>query len=66
MVLWSPAAKLVYVMKLTVPWEEGVEEAYERKKNKYTDLAAEASQNGWEISIFPVEVGYFYWEVYHQ
>lgn len=41
MVLWSPAAKLVYVMKLTVPWEEGVEEAYVRKKNKYTDLAAE-------------------------
>lgn len=57
MVLWSPAAKLVYVMKLIVPWEEGVKEAYERKKNKYTDLAAEASQNGWEISIFLVEVG---------
>lgn len=57
MVLWSKAAKLAYVMELTVPWEEGVEEAYERKKTKYSDLAAEASQNGWKTLIFPVEVG---------
>ena len=57
MVLWSMAAKLAYVVELTVPWEEGVEEAYERKKTKYSDLAAEASQNGWKTLIFPVEVG---------
>ncbi len=57
MVLWSPTTKLAYVVELTVPWEDGVEEAYERKKNKYSDLAAEASQNGWKTSIFPVEVG---------
>ena len=57
MVLWSKAAKLAYVVELTVPWEEGVEEAYERKKLKYSDLAAEASQNGWKTLIFPVEVG---------
>ncbi len=57
MVLWSPTTKLAYVVELTVPWEDGVEEAYERKNNKYSDLAAEASQNGWKTSIFPVEVG---------
>ncbi|KAK0151659.1 hypothetical protein N1851_007037 [Merluccius polli] len=57
MVLWSPTTKLAYVVELTVPWEDGVEEAYERKKNKYSDLAAEASQNGWKTNIFPVEVG---------
>lgn len=57
MVLWSPTTKLAYVVELTVPWEEGVEEAYERKKNKYSDLATEASQNSWKTSIFPVEVG---------
>ncbi len=57
MVLWSPTTKLAYVVELTVPWEEGVEEAYERKNNKYSDLAAEASQNGWKTNIFPVEVG---------
>lgn len=56
MVLWSPTTKLAYVAELTVPWEDGVEEAYERKKNKYYDLVAEASQNRWKTSIFPVEV----------
>lgn len=44
------------VVELTVPWEDEVEEAHERKKNKYFDLAAKASQNGWKTSIFPVEV----------
>lgn len=31
MVLWSTTANLAYVVELTVPWEEGVEEAFERK-----------------------------------
>ncbi len=31
MVLWSPTTNLAYVVELTVPWEEGVEEANERK-----------------------------------
>lgn len=44
-------------MELTVPWEDGVEEAYERKKTKYSELATEAAQNGWKTKIFPVEVG---------
>lgn len=30
--------------------EDGVEKVYERKKNKYSDLAAEASQNDWKTS----------------
>ncbi len=55
MVLWSPTTKLPYVVELTVPWEEGVEEAY--VSNKYFDLAAEASQNGWKTIIFSGEVG---------
>ncbi|KAJ8352263.1 hypothetical protein SKAU_G00237390 [Synaphobranchus kaupii] len=57
MVLWSTTAKLAYVVELTVPWEDGVEEAYERKKNKYSELAIQAAQNGWKTKIFPVEVG---------
>ena len=57
MVLWSSTKKLAYVIELTVPWEDGVEEAFERKKNRYFDLATEAAQNGWKTSIFPVQVG---------
>lgn len=57
MVMWSTTAKLAYVVELLVPWEDGVEEAYERKMTKYSEMATEAAQNDWMIKIFPVEVG---------
>ena len=39
-VLWSAAVKSVLLVELTVPWEEGLEAAYERKMVKYADLVA--------------------------
>ena len=57
MVLWSPSRKAVYIIELTVPWENSVEEAYERKKLRYTELAADATQRGWNAKVWPVEVG---------
>ena len=55
--LWSAPAKAVIMVELTVPWEEHMEAAYERKKDKYTELAATCSQAGWRPFTFPVEVG---------
>ncbi len=46
MVLWSAAVKSVILIELTVPWEEGLEAAYERKKAKYADLVAECRESG--------------------
>ena len=57
LVLWSASLKLVYIIELTVPWEGAVEEAYERKKLRYAELAAEAQQQGWKAKVCPVEVG---------
>ena len=57
LVLWSPSLKLVFIIELTVPWESAVEEAYERKKLRYADLAADAQQQGWTTKVRPVEVG---------
>ena len=57
LVLWSPSLKSVYIAELTVPWENAVEEAYERKKLRYTELAAEAQQRGWKAKVYPIEVG---------
>ncbi len=47
-VLWSTTAKLAYFEELTVQWEDGVEEVYERKCFKYNlkNEATEAVQNG--------------------
>ncbi|KAL3973956.1 proto-oncogene serine/threonine-protein kinase Pim-1 [Sarotherodon galilaeus] len=57
LVLWSTSQKLAYVIELTVPWEEAIEEAFERKKLQYANLAAEAEDRSWKIKVRPVEVG---------
>lgn len=57
LVLWSPSIKKVYIIELTVPWEDSMEEAYERKHLRYADLAAEAKHCGWNTEVCPVEVG---------
>ncbi|MGH0152548.1 UNVERIFIED_CONTAM: hypothetical protein FKN15_022661 [Acipenser sinensis] len=56
-VLWSGSARLVHLVELTVPWEDAVDEAYERKKLRYAQLATEAEQRGWRVRVYPVEVG---------
>ncbi|KAJ8352978.1 hypothetical protein AAFF_G00124830, partial [Aldrovandia affinis] len=54
-VLWSAAAKSALLIELTVPWEEGLEAAYERKMAKYADLVAECRESGWSVRMYPVE-----------
>ena len=56
-VIWSEQAKKIILVELTVPWEEGCEEAHERKSQKYQDLIMECREKGWQAWLFPVEVG---------
>lgn len=56
-VAWSAKARAVALIELTVPTEEGIEAAFERKKAKYSELAAECREAGWKTTIYPVEVG---------
>ena len=56
-ILWSKSQKSCYIIELTVPWESAIEEAYERKKSKYAEIAAQARRNGWRAEVLPVEVG---------
>ncbi|KAJ8367759.1 hypothetical protein SKAU_G00077870 [Synaphobranchus kaupii] len=42
-VVWSTKAKAVLLIELTVPWEKGIEAAFERKKTTQWRLDAEAS-----------------------
>nr|XP_061836945.1 uncharacterized protein LOC133619721 [Nerophis lumbriciformis] len=56
-VLWSRGTKQVVLIELTEPWEERMEEAYERKLRKYQTLILESQQNGWKAWNLPVEVG---------
>lgn len=56
-VLWSRATKQVVLLELTVPWEERIEEAHERKLGKYQPLTQQCQQVGWRACKLPVEVG---------
>ncbi|VDI43607.1 switch-associated protein 70 [Mytilus galloprovincialis] len=56
-VVWSQPSKMIVAIELTVPWEERCEEAYQRKKEKYTELMTTCRERGWKAWLFPVEVG---------
>ncbi|XP_038147774.1 uncharacterized protein LOC119787807 [Cyprinodon tularosa] len=57
MVLSSNSTRQVVLLELTVPWEDRIEEAQERKRAKYTELVAECRRNGWKARCEPIEVG---------
>lgn len=57
LILWSVPQKTILLVELTVPWEQGMEAANERKRLKYADLTAECREAGWKATTFPVEVG---------
>nr|AAN12398.1 polyprotein [Tetraodon nigroviridis] len=56
-VLHSQSSKQVILLELTVPWEERMEEAYERKAGKYAELVEDCRRAGWRSRCLPIEVG---------
>ena len=56
-VLWSDSGKTVIFGELTVPWEDNIDYAFERKLTRYSELAADCSDRGWKVFSFPFEVG---------
>jgi glycerol kinase len=54
-VLWSEKEKKLVMIELTVPWETRCEEAYERKKAKYTEQLNQRRQRGLHTWLFPIE-----------
>lgn len=56
-VLSSAMSRQVIMLELTVPWEERIDEANERKKEKYAELVEECRSRGWRAQCLPIEVG---------
>ena len=57
MVIWSSSAKKVIIIELTVPAEENVSDAHQRKVTKYQSLISTCILSGWDTTFFAVEVG---------
>ena len=56
-VLYSNRTKQVILFELSVPWEENMEVAHERKAGKYHELVQECKERGWRASCHPIEIG---------
>ncbi|KAK7919076.1 hypothetical protein WMY93_010360 [Mugilogobius chulae] len=56
-VLFSDSTKQVVMLELTVPWEDRLEEAFERKLTKYEQLTESCQGAGWKARCLPIEVG---------
>lgn len=56
-ILWSRTMKQVVLLKLTVPWEEWIEEAHVCKPVKHHSLILEGQQRGCTAWNLAVEVG---------
>ena len=44
------------MLELTVPWEERMEEASGRKREKYAELVEDCRNRGWHARCLPIEV----------
>ena len=49
--------KRLYIEELTTCFETGFDEAAERKRRRYTDLAEDAQRQGYHTQILPIEDG---------
>ena len=41
--------------ELTVPWEDNVERAHERKNENYEELVMQCGEHGWRVHCYPFE-----------
>ncbi len=55
--LLSESTKQGVLLELAVPWEDRLEEAFERKLAKYEGLVSECRQAGWRARCLPIKVG---------
>ena len=55
--IWDENKKHVIIMELTVPWEENIEKAEERKEQRYADLVNVCREKGWETEYYHLAVG---------
>ena len=57
LVIWNEEEKEVNLVELTVPHEDNISSAHERKDNRYEALVGEYEEAGWKATRLPIEVG---------
>ena len=57
LVIWSSSTKVVILIELTCPAEEGIQNATNRKMRRYTNIQLLIRGNNWTPHLFTIEVG---------
>lgn len=57
LVLLFKSCRRVFIVELSVPWEDALNEAFERKKLRFANLATEGCWNGGLLKILPQQRG---------
>ena len=55
--LYSIQSKICIIIELTCCCEENIEDWHKKKYSKYESLSSSIALNGWEVHLFPIEVG---------
>ena len=56
-VIWNEERKIVHLLELTVPWESNMDDAEERKEERYEGLVDTCVEQGWTASHSHLGVG---------
>lgn len=56
LVLWSKSCQWVFIVEITVLWEESIDEVLKKIKLRYSNLATETENRSWEEKLRHVEV----------
>ncbi|XP_072021768.1 uncharacterized protein [Amphiura filiformis] len=56
-VIINTEKKYAHLVELTVPFEQNISKAHERKTQKYTDLISDISGNGFTCNLTCIEIG---------
>ena len=54
---WNEDRKIVNLVELTVPHEDNMNAAADRKDERYRTLLEELEEAGWDATHYPIEVG---------
>ena len=56
LVLINPTSKSIIIIELTIPYEQNINSAHNRKLNKYAGLTSDLREQGYDVKLVCVEI----------
>ena len=56
-VIWNIKDNIGIILELTVPWEDNIEDAKQRKHERYEELIETCKESGWNVEYYHLAIG---------